>query len=59
MAEIERARIDFKGKPLYLGYCYQRPTLDGIMDTLKAAIRRYGLEAAMLRSPSFPLPVNQ
>jgi len=41
-AEIEMARIDFKGKPLYLGYCYQRPTLDGIMETLKAAIRRYG-----------------
>ena len=31
-------------KPLYLGYCYQRPTLDGIMETLKAAIRRYGLK---------------
>jgi twinkle protein len=44
IAEIERARIDFKGKPLYLGYCYQRPTLDGIMETLKAAIRRYGLK---------------
>jgi twinkle protein len=43
-AEIERARVDFKGKPLYLGYCYQRPTLDGIMETLKAAIRRYGLK---------------
>ena len=43
-AEIERARIDFKGKPLYLGYCYQKPTLDGIMEILKAAIRRYGLK---------------
>jgi replicative DNA helicase len=44
IAEIERARIDFKGKPLYLGYCYQKPSLDGIMETLKAAIRRYGLK---------------
>ncbi|MFA5181077.1 MAG: DnaB-like helicase C-terminal domain-containing protein [Syntrophales bacterium] len=44
IAEIERARIDLKGKPLYLGYCYQRPTLDGIIETLKAAIRRYGLK---------------
>ena len=44
IAEIERARIDFKGKPLYLGYCYQKPTLDGIMETLKASIRRYGLK---------------
>ena len=34
----------FKKKPLYLGYCYQRPTLDGIIETLKAAIRRYGLK---------------
>ncbi|MCX5829209.1 MAG: AAA family ATPase [Deltaproteobacteria bacterium] len=43
-AEMERARIDFKGKPLYLGYCHQKPTLDGIIETLKAAIRRYGLK---------------
>ncbi|OHE16942.1 MAG: hypothetical protein A2X96_03665 [Syntrophobacterales bacterium GWC2_56_13] len=42
--ETERARINFKGKPLYLGYCYQRPTLDGIIETLKSAIRRYGLK---------------
>jgi twinkle protein len=44
MAELDRARVDFKVKPLYLGYCYQRLTLDGIMETLKAAIRRYGLK---------------
>lgn len=44
IAEIEKARIDFKGKPLCLGYCYQRPTLDGIIETLKAAIKRYGLK---------------
>jgi hypothetical protein len=44
LAEIERARIDFKGKPLYLGYCYQKPSLDGIIETLKAAIKRYGLK---------------
>jgi len=43
-AELEKARIDFKGKPFYLGYCYQKPTLEGIMETLKAAIRRYGLK---------------
>lgn len=42
--EIEKTRREFSGKPLYLGYCYQRPTLDGIMDTLKAAVRRYGLK---------------
>jgi twinkle protein len=43
-AETEMTRIDFKGKPFYQGYCYQKPNLDGIMETLKAAIRRYGLK---------------
>jgi len=43
-AEIEKARINFKDKPLYLGYCHQKPTLDGIIETIKAAIRRYGLK---------------
>ena len=42
--EIINTRQAFRNKPLYLGYCYQKPTLDGIMDTLKAAIRRYGLK---------------
>jgi len=43
MAEIEKTQRDFKGKPLYLGFCYQRPALEGIIETIKAAIRRYGL----------------
>jgi len=43
MMEIEQIRTDFKGKPLYLGYCYQKPTLETIIETIKAAIRRYGL----------------
>ncbi|MGV8057877.1 MAG: DnaB-like helicase C-terminal domain-containing protein [Smithellaceae bacterium] len=43
MMEIEQTRIDFKGKPLYLGYCFQKPTLESIIETIKAAIRRYGL----------------
>jgi len=42
-AEMEKTRIDFKGKPFYLGYCYQKPTLENIIETIKAAIRRYGL----------------
>lgn len=42
--EIEQAQKIFTGKPFFLGYSYQKPTLDGIMDTLKAAIRRYGLK---------------
>jgi len=44
MMEIEQARIDFKGRPLYLGFCYQRPVLEGIIETIKEAIRRYGLK---------------
>ncbi len=44
LAKIEQTRIDFKGKPLYLGYCYQKPTLEGIIETIKAAIRRYGIK---------------
>lgn len=44
MAEIEQTRTDFKGKPLYLGYCYQKPTLENIIETIKEAIRRYGLK---------------
>ncbi len=43
-AEIEMTRTNFKGKPLYLGFCHQKPTIDGIIETLKAAIRRYGLK---------------
>jgi len=42
--EINRAREYFRGKPLYLGYSYQKPDLHGIVETLKAAIRRYGLK---------------
>jgi twinkle protein len=44
MMEIEQTRTAFRGKPLYLGFCYQRPTLDGIIETIKTAIRRYGLK---------------
>ena len=42
--DIQRTRNDYTGKHLYLGRCYQKPTLDGIMATLRAAIRRYGLK---------------
>jgi replicative DNA helicase len=44
MMEIERTRSAFNGKPLYLGFCYQRPTIEGVIETLKEAIRRYGLK---------------
>jgi hypothetical protein len=42
--EIENVRLHFKGKPFYLGYCFKEPTLHGIIETLKAAIKRYGLK---------------
>lgn len=42
--DMERARTHFIDAPLFLGYSYQKPTLDGTMETLKAAIRRYGLK---------------
>jgi twinkle protein len=44
VAEIDRTRREFRGKSLYLGYSYQKPDLPGIVETLKAAIRRYGLK---------------
>ena len=42
--EIDRTRLDFRQRPLYLGYSYKKPDLQGIMDTLKEATRRYGLK---------------
>jgi twinkle protein len=41
---IEEARRNFSGKPLYLGYCYQKPDLNAVVQTIKEAIRRYGLK---------------
>ena len=43
-SEIQKAEEHFKDKPLYLGYSHRKPALDEIMDTLKAAVRRYGLK---------------
>jgi twinkle protein len=42
--ELTRAKMRFSGKPLYLGYCYQKPELNGIIQTLKEAVKRYGLK---------------
>ena len=44
IAEYEKTRFNFQGAPLYLGYCHQNPTLEGIIATLKDAIKRYGLK---------------
>lgn len=43
-AELEMTRIAYKGKPLYLGYAAQKPTLETVIGTLRAAIQRYGLK---------------
>ncbi len=42
--EINRTRIELKGKPLFLGYAYQKPDRESTMETMKAAVRRYGLK---------------
>ena len=42
--EINRTRTEFKGKPLFLGYTYQKPDRESITETLKAAVQRYGLK---------------
>ena len=42
--ELDQTRKAFIDKPLYLGACHTKPVLDGIMQTLKASIRRYGLK---------------
>jgi len=42
--QIEQTWKAFQGKPLFLGYWYQQPALSGILETLKAAIQRYGLK---------------
>lgn len=42
--EIIITQQAFKGKPFYLGYANKKPTIEGIMSTLKTAIRRYGLK---------------
>jgi twinkle protein len=42
--DIERATTHFIDTPLYLGFSFQKPALEGIMETLKGAIRRYGLK---------------
>lgn len=42
--QITIVQESFRGKPLYLGYCYTKPDLNGIIETLRAAIKRYGLK---------------
>jgi hypothetical protein len=34
----------FYEKPLFLGYCYHKPELTGIIQTLKESVQRYGLK---------------
>lgn len=41
---IECTRRAFHEKPLYLGYSYQKPEREAIMETLREAIQRYGLK---------------
>jgi replicative DNA helicase len=41
---INDTRRGFHGKPLYLGYAYQKPEREKIIETLKEAAGRYGLK---------------
>ena len=41
---INTTRRGFHERPLYLGYGYQKPDREKIIDTLKEAIQRYGLK---------------
>ncbi len=41
---IGATRRAFYEKPLYLGYCYQTPERERIIETLREAIQRYGLK---------------
>lgn len=41
---INATKRAFYDKPLYLGYCYQKPELNGIIQVLKEAVQRYGLK---------------
>ena len=42
--ELSLVMEAFEGEPLYFGYSHRRPKLDDLIDTLKAAVRRYGLK---------------
>ena len=42
--EIERVRNAFTGRPLYLGYCYQKPDPNGVIETIRAGVKRYDLK---------------
>jgi hypothetical protein len=44
LGEIESARRTFTDKPLYLGYRYQRPDPNGVIGTIREAVKRYGLK---------------
>lgn len=42
--DLDQTRRAYEDKPLYLGYSFQKPSLERIMDTLKQAVRRYGIK---------------
>jgi hypothetical protein len=41
---IEATERKFNGKPLYLGYSYQKQEQEAVIETLREAVRRYGLK---------------
>lgn len=46
--EIEKTRSDFNGKPLYIGFSQTAPTLEGVVETIRQAVKRYGLRLIII-----------
>lgn len=42
--DVFNAQNAFKEKPLYLGYCFKKPELKGMIETIRAAVQRYDLK---------------
>jgi len=42
--EIQKTHEIYQGKPLYLGRTVVKPTIDGIIEILQEAVKRYGLK---------------
>lgn len=42
-SEVDRTSRAFANKPLFLGFCYRKPELASIIETIGAAVQRYGL----------------
>jgi len=44
ISEIQKTQNAYLGKPLYLGRAVAKPNIDGIIEILREAVKRYGLK---------------